>query len=84
MELLGIGEELARRGHDVYMSMAKRLTEETTKPSRFMTRQNIKQINYDLKKDYTFIDNLDKKKWWKTCSRQTLSIRLSLIVYLST
>ena len=59
MELVGVGEELARRGHEVYISIAKRTTG-NNEAKRSSTLPNITELNYKLKKDYSLADDLDK------------------------
>ena len=59
MELLGIGEELAQRGHEVYISISNRTTADI-ETSRRMAWPNITQLYYILKKDYSFMDELNK------------------------
>ena len=59
MEVLGVGEELARRSHEVYISIAIRTTGDN-EAKRFMIVQNITQLSYKLKKDYSFADDIDK------------------------
>ena len=59
MELVGVGEELARQGHEVYISIAKRTTGDNEAIRRSIV-QNITQLNYKLKKDYSLADDLDK------------------------
>ena len=59
MELVGVGEELARQGYEVYISIAKRTTGDNEAIRRSIA-QNITQLNYKLKKDYSLADDLDK------------------------
>ena len=59
LELLTLGDELVRRGHEVYSTVARRTTGESEEQR--MTRPNITKLFYTVRNDYSSVEGLDKQ-----------------------
>ena len=59
IELLNLGEELAGRGHEIYISNVMKTIGETEASSR-MVRPNITLLHYRVTRDYSFAENLEQ------------------------